>query len=173
MRFTFGRFAAAGLALLALTICYVPLAVYADVAASLPTVQHTPLPVGEYISTILAWGRNGTLVFLMGIASMYAPPVVRQWLTEKALGNALDYAIAVVDGATHGAVFDLRTSNAVLAEAERFMISHAPLVTKWLADTLKPYIIAYLSARTLLPPSSSLSTLDHSTVAERLSAVSS
>jgi hypothetical protein len=172
-RFQLGKVAALCVALLALTFCYLPLAVYADVSAALPTMQHTPVPIGDYIADVLAWARDSMVALAFAMVSMYAPAFVKEYLTAKVIARAVDYGIGVVEGATHGEVFDLRTSNAVLAAAERYILQHSRFVGKWLDDALKPRLIAALSKLGSLPPSSSVTTLDHTTLAERIASVKS
>lgn len=56
-----------------------------------------------------------------------------------------------IKGAAKDKVLTLPVANAVLAEAAQYAVDHAPGTTKWLGDTLKPKLIARLSAAGALP----------------------
>lgn len=131
-----------------LTIAFSTLARAAD-AVAVPPVS---IPWGDYVAAFVGYFRDIILsVAGMAVAS-YAPAFAKQYLTNEVLGRAVDYAIAAIDGATHGKHVDVTLTNPLLEKAIEYAEMNAPSLAGKLGDTLRPKIMARLSAAGVLPP---------------------
>jgi hypothetical protein len=109
------------------------------------------VPIGAWISAILTWARDGFLALLAFGVARWAPDALRQYLTNQLLAKAVDYAMGVVQGAVRGKELSVSTINPVLKQAESYAVANAPKLAAWLGATLKPKLMARLSAIGALP----------------------
>ena len=97
-------------------------------------------------SIVLASIDSGAALVVSALVAKWAPPLVRQYLTDQVIERAVHYALGRIEGAAAGKELDLKTSNEVLAAAEQYTVTLAPKVAVWLGDKLKPLLLAKLSA---------------------------
>jgi hypothetical protein len=117
--------------------------------------QAVTIPYGDWLTQVLEWARNGLVCAACWAVSKYAPPLVRQFLTDKYIGDAVNYALAAVEGADAGKTLTLPIANQVIAHAEAYAVASLPRFALWLVGELRPVLIAKLSAAGLLPPEAS------------------
>lgn len=117
------------------------------------------IPIGDWSIAILGSVSSCVVALLGWVVAKWVPAIIRPYLTDQLLGRAVDYAIAVVAGATKGKVLTLPVANQVLAEAASYAVANAPTLAKWLGNTLEPKLIARLSSAGALPAEASKATL--------------
>ena len=126
----------------------------ADAASTTVTV-----PLGDWIATALSGASSVVLAVAGWVVARWVPIWARQYLTDRLLANAVDYALGAVAGAARGKVLTVPIANRVLAEAMSYAVANAPALARWLGDTLKPKILARLGAAGAIPEAASSATL--------------
>lgn len=109
------------------------------------------MPIAAWISAVLTWARDGFIALLALDAARWAPAALQQYLTNQLLAKGVDYAMGVVQGAVRGKELSFSTINPVLEQAERYAVANGPKLAAWLRATLKPKLMARLSAIGALP----------------------
>lgn len=118
-------------------------------AAEAPTV--VTVPVGDWLAQGVTWLGSVALAVASWVVARWVPLWARQYLTDRVLANAIDYALASVAGAARGRTLTLPIANAVLAEAVSYAVENAPALADQLGDTLRQKLIARLGAAGAIP----------------------
>jgi hypothetical protein len=128
-------------------------------AADQVVTTTTSVPWGDWLAAVLSHTETVIIAVLGGVATWAIAklpgslgPLVHMLLTEQVLTRAVDYAIGAAQGAVKGKTADLRTTNAILAQAEAFVVHNAPQLAGKLGDTLMPKLFARLSAAGVVAP---------------------
>lgn len=120
------------------------------------------IPDGSWSAQLLQW-LDGVAVAALPTALIILcrklPGPIADFLqsrqVEQMLSRSLDYGFGAVEGAVQGKTLDLNTSNAVLQAAANYVIANGPALAQKLGDTLKPKLLARLSAAGSLPADAS------------------
>ena len=139
--------------LLACSFAFVPVALAADTASTVS------IPWGDWLVALLAYFQPAVITFALALVTWAVAKIggpigdlIKAAITEQTLSRAVDYALGAVNGAAKGKVLDLTTSNAVLGQAEAYVIANAPALASKLGELLLPKLYARLSAAGVLPP---------------------
>ncbi len=128
-------------------------------ADAAPAPAAVTVPLGDWIATALEWASSVVLAVAGWVVARWVPVWARQYLTDRLLANAVDYALGAVAGAARGKVLTVPVANRVLAEAMSYAVANAPALANWLGDTLRPKILARLGAAGAIPEAASSATL--------------
>lgn len=109
------------------------------------------VPYGSWLASLLGGVETAAVGVVGWAVATLAPPWVRMIVSKAMISNAVDYAFGAVEGAVLDQKLDLKTTNYMLAEAEKYLIAQAPTVGGWLAATVRPAILAELSKRGVVP----------------------
>ena len=109
------------------------------------------VPYGAWLVALLSGVETAAVGVAGWLVATLAPPWVKMIVTRAMIANAVDYAFGAVEGAVLDQKLDLKTTNYMLAEAEKYLIAQAPTVGGWLATTVRPAILAELSKRGVVP----------------------
>lgn len=130
----------------------------APVATAAPSVT---IPVGAWTGGILDWlaeimlGAAGLFIaFLSRNLPASVVGLVSMLVTEQTLKRAIDWAFAQVKTATKGKEVTIPTANALLDAAAEYVVANAPSLAGKLGETLRPKLVARLSAEGVMPAES-------------------
>lgn len=116
------------------------------------TSPPTPaVPWGDWLGALLRYARDLLVIAASGLVARYVPRALGGWITDRMVAQAVDLAIAAVEGATRGQTLDLPVANSVITRAEALAIGRAPALAIRLGDDLRPAITARLSSLGALP----------------------
>lgn len=118
------------------------------------------IDVGATLSPLVQIA-GAALLSVATYAVTLLPAVLRAMLTEQLLKRAVDYAVATVAGAAAGKTVTIPVANEMIRVAAQYAADNSPRLTKALADTLGPKIIARLPDVVKLPDEASAADLDH------------
>jgi hypothetical protein len=122
------------------------------------TSTNVLVPAGDWITWTLNNVRDLLTTTLVGVSTWavarFTPSLVGVFQAarvEQLIGRAVDFAIASVEGATHGQVVTIPVANAVLQKALEMAVQSAPALAKKIEDTIRPKIIARMAAAGIVP----------------------
>ena len=112
------------------------------------------VPWGDWLARLLNSPGTETLVVAI-IGSIIARfvrngPVAAQ--IDQVAVNSVNYAFASVAQAEKGKTVDLPTGNALLNVAEQYAIANAPKIVAIMGNTLRPKLLARISAISNIQP---------------------
>jgi hypothetical protein len=124
------------------------------------TSTQVVIPWGKWLSDVLAQIEVFVVTVLLPAGLFYlgkkvAPEwaaTLKQKRVEDLLTKAVDYSFGVVEGAVKGQQSSVAVANAQLRAAANYAVANAPALATEIGDTLKPKIVARLSAQGALPP---------------------
>ncbi len=131
----------------------------AAVPVSPAASQSLVINIGVLIGQFLTWAESIMVVIVTGLTAKLAPPIVRQFLTDRALTNAIHWGIGAVENATKDKTITIDVANQVLFKALQFVQANYPQVAARLGDNLKSSLLARLSANANLAPEVTASAL--------------
>lgn len=146
------RFSALSLMVASMVFVAAPQAFAADAIA---------VPWGDWLAGALQYFHEILATLIVALVSMAMrglPAQVRDIVlamrVEQIIARALDYGIGAVSNAVKGRTLDVRTANAVLNAGADYVVANAPALAGKLGETLRPKILARMSAAGILPPDS-------------------
>ena len=132
-------------ALIVLAFAYPVAALAADIGS--PIV----IPYGTWFSAILSASTPLIAGIAVAVLHRVMSPMVALFISDSAITNAVNAAIAQVADAAHGQELTVEISNKVLAAAAAYMVREEPAVAKQLGASLGPRLLAELSSLGVLP----------------------
>ncbi|MDB5596304.1 MAG: hypothetical protein JWM36_3265 [Hyphomicrobiales bacterium] len=127
------------------------------------TATNVLVPAGDWITWSLNNVRDVLTTTLVGVSTWavarFTPSLVGVFQAarvEQLIGRAVDFAIASIEGATHGQVVTIPVANAVLQKALEMAVQSAPKLAKSIEDTIRPKIIARMAAAGIVPATASV-----------------
>lgn len=124
------------------------------------------IPWGDWTAGALAYLREiivASVLAAFGYVLRGLPThvrgVVEALRVEQLLDRGLDFGLAAVEGAVKGKTLEIKTANAVLNAVASYAASNAPALAGKLGETLKPKILARMSAQGLIPAEASAEAL--------------
>lgn len=134
-------------------------AAYAADAVAAPATSTVSIPWGDWLAAALAGSGSILALVLSWAVKAFLPPIAQTFITNDLIAKAVDYALAAIEDAARSKSADIRVSNAIVAEAISWINVHAPELEKRAGDSLRPLIVARLSALGVIPAEASASTL--------------
>ena len=110
------------------------------------------VPWGSWLADTLAYFRDGAVIAATAVVGVACPKMLRLFITDRMIAQAVDCGLANVEHAVAGKVLDVHVANAVLAEAERCAVEIAPKLAKVIGAKLRPLLLARLSKLGAVPP---------------------
>lgn len=137
-------------ALYALALLFAAIGLFpAYAAATDPSV--VVIPWGEWVRELLVSVAGLAVTLASWAVARWAPFYVRAFITDKAISDAVNFALGKVEGAVAGEKLELRVTNSVIKAAADYAIDYEPKAVKWLGQQLGPAILAKLSALGVAP----------------------
>lgn len=115
------------------------------------------VPWGDWVGSLLASIGTLTAAVLVYIVKTWAPSIVKTFLTDKVISDAVNYGLGAIEGAVAGKELDLKTTNAVLTAAANYAVSLEPNIAAWLGGNLRPALLSKLSALGAVPAAATAS----------------
>lgn len=124
------------------------------------TSTQVVIPWGKWVNDLLAQIELFVVTVLLPAGLLYLvrklpgewAAVLKQQRVEDLLTKAVDYSFGVVEGAVKGQQSSVPVANAQLRAAVNYAVANAPALAQQIGDTLRPKIVARLSAQGALPP---------------------
>jgi len=101
---------------------------------------------GDWASSIAHWSETIIAALIVVLGRRLLPAGVDALVTQPAVERALDYVLAITDGAVRGKTLTLPVANSVLRDAAEWLVDNEPLAAKWAGDRLGALLAARLSA---------------------------
>ncbi|PPQ39384.1 hypothetical protein SAMN06265338_103230 [Rhodoblastus acidophilus] len=115
--------------------------------------QVVVIPWGDWLKELIVAVGGVAVTLASFLVAKFVPSYLRLFITDGMVTNAVNTALAQVEGAVAGQKLPLPIANAVVAEAVSYIVASEPKVAKWLGDKLKPLVLAKLSALGCAPVS--------------------
>lgn len=134
-------------------------AVLALVFLSAPALaaDSVSIPWGDWLAGVMGYFSEiiiASILALVSLALRGLPAQVRDILlalrVEQVIARGLDYGLGAVAGAVKGRVLEIKVANEVLNDAARYVTVNAPELAGALGGTLRPKILARMSAAGML-----------------------
>jgi hypothetical protein len=150
------KLAVAAGAIAFVAVCLLAPIAYAAAAVATPSdapaSTHVIVPWGEWVAGwIGSITVDGVIGWATWLATRLGVPWVKNILINDAVERAIGSGIATVKGAVGTETLDVKVANDVAAAALSYLVSHEPVIAKWLGDTIGPRILAQLGAMRLAP----------------------
>ena len=138
-------------------LIFSPISAFAQVAA--PAAGGVSIPWGAWLADGLASAASLAVTALGYVIARWAPAWVKSFLTDKVINDAINYGFGAVEGVVKGGQLTVASTNAILNAAASYAITYEPSVAHWLGATLRPVILAKLSAQGVVPATVSASSV--------------
>ena len=136
--------------LFGLGVLAIPFAAFAQTSAPDGVVV---VPWGTWLAGWLSSAGSVAAAVLAAVVAKWAPALVKGFLTEKVINDAVNYGLGAIEGAVAGKELDLKTTNAVLTAAADYAVSVEPAVSSWIGGNLRSLLLSRLSALGSVPAS--------------------
>lgn len=125
-------------------------------------VTAVTVPVGSWLAAFLDWlqplavtAAGASIAYVAARAGGPLAILLTDKATDAMLLRAIDYAFGAVVGVEKGKSFTIEAGNDVLAAAERYAVSNAPLLAARLGDRLRVALFARLASAGGVPATAS------------------
>lgn len=136
-----------------LFVCAAPAAYAATAATALG------LDYGDFLAKVLALFAAAIASFVWYLIQKYVPQFYRLFLTQDVVTNAVNAALAEVEGAVAGQQLPIATVNSVILAAVAWANANEPAALAFIKKDIQPLIVAKLSGAGIIPATASSATL--------------
>ena len=116
-----------------------------------PASTGVSIPWGAWLADGLASAASLAVTALGYVVARWAPAWIKSFLSDKVINDAINYAFSAVEGVAKGQELTVTSTNAILNAAASYAITYEPSIAAWLGATLRPVILAKLSAQGVVP----------------------
>ena len=138
-------------------LIFSPISAFAQAAA--PAASGVSVPWGAWLADGLSSIAYLTASVALYAVGKWAPAWVKSFLTDKVINDAINYAFGAVEGVVKGDQLTVTSTNAILNTAATYALTYEPKIAAWLGATLRPIILAKLSAQGVVPAAVSASSV--------------
>lgn len=117
------------------------------------------VPWGDWLSQFLLASASTFVTVATWVVGKVLPSFIRRYVTNEAITNSVNYAIASVAHAQQGKASDVIVTNSLVASAVKYIVDNEPRIAKQLGNRLQSLVVAQLSAAGVVGSDVSAATL--------------
>jgi hypothetical protein len=123
----------------------------ASAAAVVQPATGVTIPWGDWIASFLVSMSSVFVTIFTWLLAHFAPTIIKSYITDEAVTNAVNYAIATVANVERGKATHIDVANEVAEAALAYIVKNEPKAAAYAKDQLSSLIVAKLSVAGVLP----------------------